>query len=131
MRALALLTVFISCRVFAVTEDALACTDSGTALDSVICSQPQWAAAEKQLQTEYDRLVKELKLLDSTHLVKDLVASQRTWLKFRQQYCDVYARSRVEGNSWTSYWEQECNAREARARAKALKAMTEQNDNVQ
>ena len=125
---LVVFAAFISSTVYAATEANIPCTNSVSSNDAIICSQSKRRAAEKQMKTEYDRLINELKLLGIEHLVKDVVTSQRTWLKFRKQYCDVYARSRVEGNSWTTYWESDCYASEARTRAKALKAMSEQDD---
>lgn len=131
MRYLVGLLVVISWPVFGAPDDEILCRRSGTALDSIACAQPEWAASELQLQTEYDQLVEELKQLGSGHLVKDLIAAQRTWLKSREQYCDVYGRFRVEGNSWTSYWQAECLASEARSRAKSLKAMRGQDDSAE
>lgn len=123
MRYLLGLLVVISWPVFAASDDEIQCRQSGTALDTIACAQPEWAAAERQLQAEYDQLIEELKQLGSGHLVKNLIAAQRTWLKSREQYCVVYGLFRVEGNSWTSYWEAECLASEARSRARSLKAM--------
>jgi uncharacterized protein YecT (DUF1311 family) len=97
----------------------------GSAAASTQCRDAQWKTAERELQSAHDATVRELKE-SVPQLVKALVEAQRSWMKFREQYCTVYGRSRVEGNPWTAFWIGECRADEARSRTKALKHMLEE-----
>jgi uncharacterized protein YecT (DUF1311 family) len=123
MNKLILLFASIMLSSFAYVEEDDPCK-KGSAAASIQCQEPRWKAAEKELQSTYNATLKELKEA-SPHLVKDLVEAQRTWIRFREQYCGVYGRSRVEGNPWTAFWEGECLAEEARSCTKALKQMIE------
>jgi uncharacterized protein YecT (DUF1311 family) len=96
----------------------------GSAMATSACQGPKWKAAEQELQASYDLQVAHVKE-QSPHLLPDLVQAQRTWIRFREQYCSVYARDRVEGSSWTGFWEAECMADEARRRTQSIKHMLE------
>lgn len=109
---------------FTVSADDSDPCKQGSAMAAFECNAPRWEAAEKQLQRSYDKVIADLKSY-SPHLVKDMVASQRTWIRYREQYCEVYGRSRVEGNSWTGFWTSECLAAEALGRSKSLQGMLE------
>lgn len=118
---LLVLSLLASASAYAAADDADPC-QQGSAMATSACNSAQWETAEKQLQSTYDKLIATLKS-DSPQLVKDMIASQRTWVHFREQYCTVYGRSRVEGNTWTGFWTSECMAAEARSRAKSLQDM--------
>lgn len=96
----------------------------GSAMATSACQEPKWKAAEQELQASYDLQVAHVKE-QSPHLLPDLVQAQRSWIRFREQYCNVYARDRVEGSSWTGFWEAECMADEARRRTQSIKHMLE------
>ncbi|TDV70299.1 lysozyme inhibitor LprI family protein [Pseudomonas sp. LP_7_YM] len=122
MRSVVLaLSLLGAASAFAAADDDDPC-QQGSAMAISMCNAPKWEAAEKQLQGSYDKVIAQLKS-DSPQRVKDMIASQRTWVHFREQYCSVYGRSRVEGNSWTSVWTSECLAAEALSRAKSLQDM--------
>ena len=96
----------------------------GSAMATIDCREPQWQEAERELQATYDRQVKQMRE-ENPHLLQDLIQAQRSWVRFRQQYCSVYARDRVEGSSWTGFWVAECMADEARRRTLSIKHMLE------
>lgn len=123
MRSLTLILLLFPSLLLASVDEEDPC-QQGSAMAAGMCYGPVWEAAEADLQRAYDRLMVSLKE-DDPLLASDLRDAQRTWIKQREQSCSLYARSRVQGSSWTGFWDSECQADEARARTSWLKSMLE------
>ena len=78
--------------------------------------------AEARLNAAYQKLMATLKN-DYESERKKLIAAQRTWIKYRQEYCEVEGEIKGGAREWQSTYTTECRADLASGRATELEKL--------
>lgn len=85
---LLLLLVFLCFRIYGQTnkETEINCANATTQAELNACATKEYRAADKELNTVYQQLIKKVSAGQKTSLIK----AQRSWITFRDNHCAVY-----------------------------------------
>jgi uncharacterized protein YecT (DUF1311 family) len=94
------------------------CAGSG-AEDAARCQAKSWESAEKEMQQSYEKALVNIQRLKDSQLTAKFKEAQEAWVKSRALQCWVAAY--YESPAWSTVWEGNCKATEAKNRAAYLR----------